>query len=161
MNNVDTLSPSPHDTWKKKYFVFLKSTLHVPSIITYFSELPFTCTSRISRISTLDNHTVCCCFTNGNLLMWDTREKSPTVLEINFEQSNAHWTMDLCATDLVQLSSGGDVLFLDTRKLKNVTSTNNIGLTTKDTDCLRICLKVSIIQNCPVYHAISSLGDFF
>ena len=79
--------------------------------------------------------------------MWDTREKTPTVHEINFERSNAHWTMDLCDTDLVQLSSGGDVLFLDTRKLKNVTSTNNIGLTTKDTDCLRICLKVSIIQN--------------
>ena len=89
--------------------------------------------------------------------MWDTREKTPTVHEINFERSNAHWTMDLCDTDLVQLSSGGDVLFLDTRKLKNVTSTNNIGLTTKDTDCLRICLKVSIIQNCPVYQPISSL----
>ena len=79
--------------------------------------------------------------------MWDTREKTPTVHEINFEWSNAHWTMDLCDTDLVLLSSGGDVLYLDTRKLKNVTSTNNIGLTTKGTDCLRICLKVSIMQN--------------
>ncbi|XP_022345130.2 integrator complex assembly factor WDR73-like [Crassostrea virginica] len=130
------------------------------NILLDTTELPFTCTSRISRISTLDNHTVCCCFTNGNLLMWDTREKTPTVHEINFERSNAHWTMDLCDTDLVQLSSGGDVLFLDTRKLKNVTSTNNIGLTTKDTDCLRVCLKLHK-GNCLLYSVSGFDGNVY
>lgn len=55
---------------------------------------------------------MCGCFTSGQLLIWDTREKTPSLQETECDKS-VQWTMDCSETDMVQLSSGGDIQFRD------------------------------------------------
>lgn len=109
--------------------------------IMFFSD--FNCEGRLSCIRNLDEHIVCGCFTSGQLLIWDTREKAPSLQETECDKS-VQWTMDCSETDMVQLSSGGDIQFRDSRKPKtcNMTLSNSIGFTSKDLEYLKICLKV-------------------
>lgn len=102
----------------------------------------FTCEGRLSCIRNLGELVVCGCFTSGQLLIWDTREKTPVLQETECDKS-VQWTMDCCETDMVQLSSGGDIQFRDYRKPKtcNMTLSNSIGFTSKDLEYLKICLK--------------------
>lgn len=115
-------------------------------VIHVFSKLwfsGFSCEGRLSCIRNLGEHIVCGCLTSGQLLIWDTREKTPVLQETECDKS-VQWTMDCCETDMVQLSSGGDIQFRDARTPKtcNMTLSNSIGFISKDLEYLKICLKV-------------------